>query len=139
MTRAFPRPAEGNSVSFAKWLIFPIIGSLGQYSSTLAPAALLTSCLLAYFIIMTQMLYPMTLAVYAWTTSNSPVFSDELSLAHYSILHVAIFMFALYTLICWKADLGFFMQVASAGVAFLMVLIVYISKRGFEAFSNTEF
>ena len=81
----------------------------------------------------------MTLAVYAWTTSNAPVFSDELSLAHYSILHVAIFMFALYTLICWKADLGFFMQVASAGVAFLMVLIVYISKRGFEAFSNTEF
>ena len=54
-------------------------------------------------------------------------------------MHVAIFMFALYTLICWKADLGFFMQVASAGVAFLMVLIVYISKRGFEAFSNTEF
>ena len=94
---------------------------------------------MAYFIIMSQMLYPMTLAVFAWTSGKDPVFYDGIALDHYCIVHVAAFMFALLTIICWKADLGFFMQVATVGVLFLMALIIYISKKGFEAMSNTEF
>ena len=81
----------------------------------------------------------MTLAVFAWTGGKDPVFYDGIALDHYCIVHVAVFMFALLTIICWKADLGFFMQVATVGVLFLMALIIYISKKGFEAMSNTEF
>ena len=105
----------------------------------LAPMFLLGSCLLAYFIIMTQMLYPMTLAVYAWTSGSKPVFYDGLSFTDYSILHVAFFMFGLFTVICWQAKLGFFMQVATTGVFFLLALIAYISMKGFQAIGNTEF
>ena len=105
----------------------------------LASSCLLGSCLLAYFIIMTQMLYPMSLAVYTWTTGSEPVFYDGLSLTDFSILHVALFMFALFTIICWQAKLGFFMQVATTGVFFLLALIAYISMKGFQAMSNTEF
>ena len=85
------------------------------------------------------MLYPMTLAVYAWTTGENPVFYTEPTLDHYSTAHVAIFMLALLTIICWKAELGFFMQVSSAGVIFLILLIVYIVQKGLEAFQNSTF
>ena len=137
--KAFHRHVGSKSVSDLTLVIMEFLGSLGQYASIFAPGALLGSCLLAYFIIMSQMLYPMTLAVFAWTTGKDPVFYDGIALDHYCIVHVAVFMFALLTIICWKAELGFFMQVASVGVLFLMALIIYISKKGFEAMSNTEF
>ena len=100
---------------------------------------MLTSAVVVYFIIMTQMLYPMTLAVYAWTTKSDPIFYNEPTLDHFSTAHVAIFMLVLLTIICWNAELGFFMQISSAGVVFLIILIVYIVQKGFEAFSNSDF
>ena len=53
--------------------------------------------------------------------------------------HVAIFMFAFLTIICWNAELSFFMKISSTGVIFLILLIAYIMLKGFEAFTNTEF
>ena len=53
--------------------------------------------------------------------------------------HVAIFMLILLTVICWKAELSFFMKISSTGVVFLVLLIVYIMLKGFQALSNTDF
>ena len=115
------------------------LGLFGYYIGTLAPATMLTSAVVVYFIIMTQMLYPMTLAVYAWTTKSDPIFYNDPTFDHYSTAHIAVFMLVLLTIICWKAELGFFMQISSAGVIFLVLLIIYIVQKGFEAFYNTEF
>ena len=115
------------------------LGLFGYYIGTLAPATMLTSAVVVYFIIMTQMLYPMTLAVYAWMTKSDPIFYNDPTFDHYSTAHIAVFMLVLLTIICWKAELGFFMQISSAGVIFLVLLIIYIVQKGFEAFYNTEF
>ena len=48
-------------------------------------------------------------------------------------------MFAFLTIICWNAELSFFMKISSTGVIFLILLIAYIMLKGFEAFTNTEF
>ena len=48
-------------------------------------------------------------------------------------------MLLLLTMICWNAELTFFMKISSAGVIFLVLLIAYIMLKGFEAFSNTDF
>ena len=53
------------------------IGAIGYYLGSIAPVIILGSCVVVYFIIMAQMFYPMTLAVYAWTSGKDPVFQDE--------------------------------------------------------------
>ena len=115
------------------------IGAAGYYLGTVAPAIILGSCVVVYFIIMAQMFYPMTLATYAWSTGTDPTFHTEPTLQYYSITHIAIGMFLFLTVVCLKTDMSFFMQVSSAGVIFLMVLILFIITKGIQAFGNTEF
>ena len=115
------------------------IGAVGYYLGTVAPAIILGSCVVVYFIIMAQMFYPMTLAVYAWTSGTDPTFHNEPTLQYYSITHIALLLFLFLTIICLKTDLSFFMQVSSAGVIFLMMLIIFIIAKGLQAFGNTEF
>ena len=81
----------------------------------------------------------MTLAVYAWSTGIDPIFHTESTLEYYSTTHVAIALLIVLTVICWKAEISFFMQVSSAGVIFLVLLIVYIIIKGFQSFANTDF
>lgn len=100
---------------------------------------MLTSAVVVYFIIMAQMLYPLTLAVYAWSTNTDPVFHTEATLDYYSTSHVALVLFVVLTVICLKTDLSFFMQVSSAGVIFIMMLILFIIAKGVQAFENTDF
>jgi len=45
-------------------------GTFGFYSGALMSAFLLYGVLIVYFVIQTQLLYPLTLAVYAWTSGN---------------------------------------------------------------------
>ena len=99
----------------------------------------LGSSLVVYFIILTQMLYPMTLAMYAWTTGNDPEFHEEPTLRYYSTSYVAVGLFFFLTMVCLKTDLSFFMKVSSVGVVFLLMLIVFIVIKGLQSLSNTDF
>ena len=85
------------------------------------------------------MLYPMTLAVFAWTTGIDPQFHTEPTLEYYSQTYIAIFLFLAVTLICLQTDLSFFMKVSSAGVIFIIMLIGFIVKTGIVASTNTDF
>lgn len=53
------------------------IGSAGFYTGAVMSAVLLTGILIVYFVIQTQLLYPLTLAVYKWTSGNEPVYLSE--------------------------------------------------------------
>ena len=137
------RQPRSSSVSTAKLLVVNItlftLGSFGYYLSTFAPALMLTSSLIVYFIIMTQMLYPMTLAVFAWMTGIDPSFHVEPTLYHYSTTYMALSIFIFLTIVCLNTDLGFFMKVSSAGVIFLLMLILFIIITGFQSGNNTDF
>lgn len=52
-------------------------GSAGFYTGAVMSAVLLTGILIVYFVIQTQLLYPLTLAVYKWTSGNEPAYLSE--------------------------------------------------------------
>lgn len=52
-------------------------GSLGYYVGLLAPAFLIVGAVSVYFVIMTQVLYPMCLAIYAWTSGTNPTYYQD--------------------------------------------------------------
>ena len=139
--RTLQRHAGSNLVSKSesKLTHYYLIGAIGYYLGTFAPCMMLASSIVVYFIILTQMLYPMTLAMYAWTTGNDPVFHEEPTLQYYSTFYVAVGLFIFLTMLCLKTDLSFFMKVSSVGVVFLLMLIVFIVIKGLQSLSNTDF
>jgi len=62
---------------FVNFVFALSLGSFGSYIGAMVSAILLTGCLIVYFIIMAQLFYPMTLALYAWSTGNDPVYLVE--------------------------------------------------------------
>ena len=65
----------------------------GYYFGNLGMTSLLAIAVVVYFIIMTQMFYPITLAMIASTTAQDPVFNTEPTLLVYSQSYVAIGLF----------------------------------------------
>lgn len=52
-------------------------GAVGFYTGAVSAAILLSGVLIVYFVISVQLLYPLTLAVYKWTSGNDPVYLAE--------------------------------------------------------------
>jgi hypothetical protein len=102
-------------------------------------AILLYGVLIVYFVIQTQLLYPLTLAVYAWCSGNEPVFLADPTFKHYSSSYCSIALFFALITLCSKKDLSIFMKVGSIGVIFVFMLIIFIVITGVVAFTNTEF
>lgn len=61
---------------------------------------LLTGVLIVYFVIQAQLLYPLTLACYAWATSSNPVYLADPTLSQYSSSYCAIALYIVLTFIC---------------------------------------
>ena len=47
-----------------------VLGTFGYYLGSVMSATLLFGVLIVYFVIQAQLMYPLTLAVYAWTSGN---------------------------------------------------------------------
>lgn len=84
-------------------------------------------------------MYPLTLAVYAWTSGNDPVYLTEPTLGQYSSSYCALTIALALIIICSKKDLSIFMKVGSIGVIFVFMLIIFIVVTGIVAFTNTDF
>ncbi len=115
------------------------IGAPGYYIGAIMATILLYGVLIVYFVIQTQLLYPLTLAVYKWSTGNDPAFLAQPTLSQYSSSYCAIALFISLVIICSKKDLSIFMKVGSIGVIFVFMLIFFIVYTGISAFGNTEF
>jgi len=92
-----------------------------------------------YFIIMTQMFYPITLAIIASATGQDPVFNTEPTLLVYSQSYIAIALFLFVSVISLKTDLTIFMRASSVGIIFLIMMMIFIVAQGVKALFNTEF
>ena len=100
---------------------------------------LLTGVCIVYFVIQVQLLYPLTLSIYTWSTGNLAPFLSEPTFSQYSSSHCAIILFVILCIICSKKDMSFFMKAGSIGVIFIFMLTFFIMYTGFAALSNTEF
>ena len=100
---------------------------------------LLFGVLTVYFVICTQLFYPLTLAVYMWISGRQADFLVSPTFSQYSSSYCALLLFMTLAIICSKKDLTIFMKVGSIGVLFVLMLIVFIIYTGIVAFTNTEF
>ena len=101
-------------------------------------ALLLNGLLTVYFVICTQLLYPLTLAVFSWISVQDPVLIGFPTFKSYSQSYCALFLFASLAIICSKKDLSIFMKVGSVGVIFVFMLILFIIYTSVVAFTNTD-
>lgn len=85
------------------------------------------------------MLYPLVLAIYAWTTRTNPIYYDNPTFAHFSTSYCALFLAVILIAICSKKDLDIFMRIGSFGVIFIMLFVIYIVYNFIYATTNTQF
>jgi hypothetical protein len=119
------------------------VGKFGLYAGLLAPALLVLGAVASFFVTMNQVLYPMVLAVYVWTTGRyddvTYKSSSDTTFEWFSSNYTAMFLFIVITAICSKKDLKVFMRVGSFGVIFVVMLMIFIIYTGINSMSNTDF
>jgi len=112
---------------------------MGYYIGLIAPALLIVGAIIVYFVIMCQMLYPLSLAMYSWVSGTSPIYYADPTFSHFSQSYCAIFLGIILIAICSKKDLGVFMRIGSLGVIFIMLFVVYIIYSFIYAEKTTQF
>jgi amino acid permease len=85
------------------------------------------------------MLYPLTMAIYTWTSGNTIDLILDPSFKHYSTSYVALLLFVLLVIVCSKKDLAIFLRIGSFGVIFIVLLIVFILAMGIISLGSTSF
>lgn len=88
---------------------------------------------------MTQVLYPLCLAVYAWCSKSDPTFYPDPTFDHFSSSYCALVLFVVLCILCSKKDLSIFMKIGSFGVFFIVFLMIFIIVVGIVAFGNSSF
>jgi len=117
------------------------VGKFGFYTGLIAPAILILGAVACFFVTMNQVLYPMVLAVYVWTTGRKEdvEYKTSPTFEWFSSNYTAMFLFVIITAICSKKDLKVFMRIGSFGVIFVVMLMVFIIYTGIDSMSNTDF
>ena len=105
-------------------------GPSGYYVGLLAPAFLIVGAVSVYFVIMTQVLYPMCLAIYAWTSGTHPEYYSDPTFQHFSSSYTALVLFVVLIILCSKKDIQIFMKIGSFGVVFVVMLMIFIIVTG---------
>lgn len=116
-----------------------MLGKTGYYIGLVAPALLIVGAIIVYFVIMCQMLYPIVLALFSWTTNSNPEFYPDPTFAHFSMNYCALVLAIGLIWICSKKDLDVFMRIGSLGVIFIMLFVLYIICNFFQALETTSF
>ena len=81
------------------------IGSFGYYIGLCAPALLIVGAVSVYFVIMTQLLYPVLLAIYVWITGHDKAIQMDPVFTEFSPAYCAIFLFVILVILCSKKDM----------------------------------
>jgi hypothetical protein len=119
---------------YGKYLLSFLIqffsGKWGYYSGLICPCILIFGAVVVYFVIMTQVIYPMLLAIYAWCSGNNPTMINHPAFDQFSSAYCGLALFPIQVLICSVKDLKVFMRVGSFGVVFVIFLIFFICAVG---------
>ena len=116
-----------------------ILGPVGYYIGLIAPGILIAGAIIVFFVIMSQVLYPDLLAIYAWISRSTPAFDLDPSFARFSPSYVSLVLFVILVIICNKKDISMFMRIGSFGVIFVVLLMIFIIATGVIAFTDTTF
>ena len=114
----------------------------GYYAGIIFPCITLLGAAIVLFIILTQLLYPICMALYWWiflsgeeppTPTVEPVFSS------FSTAYTALFLYFILVLVCSKKNLGVFIRLGSLGSIFVTMFIIGIICLAFYSFNTTQY
>lgn len=129
---------QGDDADFSDTLK-KYFGNKGYYAGILSPILLITGAVTVLFVIMSQLTYPIFLAIYAWTTGNHPKPITTPDLTQFSSSYTAIILFFLTVAICSKKDLAIFVKMGSFGAFAIMTLLVFIIAVGVIGLQSTTY
>ena len=85
--------------------LFFLLGKTGFYIGLCAPALLIVGAVSVYFVIMTQLLYPVLLAIYSWISGEEPELNLDPDFNRFSPAYCALFLFVILVILCSKKDM----------------------------------
>lgn len=128
----------GNDLEYFDTL-FKYWGRWAYYLGIISTLLIIFAASCAYFIIMSQMLYPIALALIEWIFKKQIELVDKPVFTSFSQAYCAIVLFVVEIFIVTKKDLSIFIKLVSYGSFFIMSLMVFIVGVGFYSLHNTHF
>jgi len=130
--------ASGNDPEYFDTL-YKYWGKWAYYCGFISTLLIMVAAVCAYFVILSQMLYFILLALIEWTTKTHLEVVTKPDFSVFSLGYMALTVFVIEFVITLKKDLTIFIKLMSFGSFFIIALIVFIIGFGFYALGTTHF
>lgn len=88
---------------------------------------------------MSQISYPICLAIYAWCSGTFPTELTKQTLKHFSASYTALVLFFVEVGVCSLKNMKIFIKMGSFGALFLTFLILFIIAIGIISLTDTKY
>lgn len=118
-------------------------GNWAYYLGNISTLLIMLAAVCSYFIMLSQMLYTIILALLDWIFNanmevlHDPTLSDSFS--NFSQAYATLIIFGIECFITNKKDLSIFIKLVSYGVFFIVSLILFIVGVGIYGLADSEF
>ena len=130
--------AAGNDPEYFDTL-YKYWGTWAYYCGFISTLLIMVAAVCAYFVILSQMLYFITLALIEWIFRTHIEAVTTADFSKFSLAYMALVVFAVEFTITLKKDLTIFIKLMSFGSIFIISLILFIIGFGFYALGTTHF
>ena len=130
--------AAGNDPEYFDTL-YKYWGKWAYYLGFISTLLIMVAAVCAYFVILSQMLYFILLALIEWIGKVELEIITDANFKQFSLSYMALIVFAVEFTITLKKDLTIFIKLMSVGSIFIISLILFIVGFGFYAVANTNF
>ena len=130
--------ASGNDPEYFDTL-YKYWGKWAYYCGYISTLLIMVAAVCAYFVILSQMLYFILLALIEWISGTHIEAITTADFGHFSLTYMALIVFAVEFTITLKKDLTIFIKLMSFGSFFIISLILFIIGFGFYALGSTHF
>ena len=117
-------------------------GSCGYYAGIIFPLITLLGAAVVLFILLSQLLYPICMALYSWIfVSGSDPPKPQLKPVFYAFspAYTSLFLYVVLVLVSSKKNLGVFIRLGSLGSIFVSMFIIGIVCLAIYSFKSTEY
>ena len=115
-------------------------GKGGYYMAMICTLIIILSSMIAYFLILCQMLYPIILALMKWIFKlELPVAIEAMTFNCFSQSYVSFIMYFIMTCVCLKRDMSIFIKMTSYGAISIILTALFIIGVGLYSLVTTNF
>jgi len=116
-------------------------GQVGYYAGIVFPALLMIGTMTALFVILSELSYPILLAIIDWCSpaAYKPPIQEEPTFKTFSSAYTSIALYLIFVGICSMRNLGCFIRLGSLGAIFVSMFVLAIIGLGAYELQNTDY